>query len=67
MKLQNAEPASAWAIRNPFGKVPWISPYSVRRTRKDAILAFCYEMKNWKRFYRWGYRAIQVTVRDDVR
>ena len=62
----NREPSQAWAVRNPFAKVPRILPFTIRRTRKEAIDAFCYDPAKWKKFYRWGYRVIKVTVRDDI-
>lgn len=62
-------PASAWAIQAPDWASPphWLHDGCIRRTRAEAIDAFCEPMgvtrvKGWKHLYGRGWRAVRVTV-----
>jgi hypothetical protein len=55
---------TAWGIRMPFAKEPYIFVFSIRRTRKEAIKDFLYEPMAWKRYYRNGYRCVKVNVEE---
>jgi hypothetical protein len=64
-----SRPASAWAIQAPdWGHPPrWLHEGCVRRTRAEAIDAFCKPMgitrpKGWKHLYGRGWRVVRVTV-----
>jgi len=54
-------PVPAWAIKAPDGR---ISNYGLGRTRKIAISNYVFDISNWKRYYRWGYRCVRVEVRE---
>lgn len=54
---------TAWAIKMPFVKVPYLFAFSIKRTRRETIDDFTYNSREkWKKLYRAGYRCVKVLV-----
>ena len=55
----------AWAIKMPFGKIPYLFAYSIKRTRRETINDFTYNAHStWEKLYRNGYRCVKVLVQE---
>lgn len=56
----------AWAIKAPEWSTlkSSLMNYNVRAKRIQAIRSFCESEKNWRYWYRRGYRCVRVTVQE---